>query len=385
MTQRVDAVIVGGGPAGALSALLLARMGWRVMLVERGGANRHKTCGHCLNPRALPLLQQAGMLETVRNTAVGSTQRFALHGPGAAPILTPMDSAAHGECLLVPRHRFDRALRTAAADAGANLLHGASASSLAIDDGALVRITHQTNSFDVRCRLLVGADGVGSRVARSAGLTGPSAPGRKFGFSFDLPGPAPSDDDALLGSIDMFIMPGGYLGVVRQHDETLHVAALVSAHGRSDPRDPTHFVREAAAIHPRLRELGFHRLQHSDLLNFTAAGPMPWRPHRVATGSIALVGDAAGYVEPFTGEGMTWALHSATALAETVARCGGAWSAHAAEEYAAAWRQRVQRRQRMCAIVASALDRPLVSRWMLRIGRAAPMLARRIARRVVAS
>ncbi len=96
-----------------------------------------------------------------------------------------------------------------------------------------------------------------------------------------------------------------------------------------------------------------------DLEAVVGAGPMPCRPRAVATSSVTLVGDAAGYVEPFTGEGMSWALTSAEVLADVAAdQSPGDWTRAAASRYRRAWRDRIGHRQRLCRAVAWSLQRP---------------------------
>ncbi len=386
MPHDVDVIVAGGGPAGAMSALLLARLGLDVMLVERGGTLRHKTCGHCLNPRAMPLLDRAGLLDAVRRLASGTMRHLAVHVEQGVSLRTFTNQRRHGgEGLLVSRDRFDQMLRDAAACAGVEIIQPASVRLLARGaHSTRVRVRQPSHVREIACRLLVAADGVGSPIARAAGFANARAAGRKYGFSFDLPITPEMNGAIELGSINMFLTRAGYIGAVRQ-DDTMHLAALVSTHPAGNGRDPLHFTRDAALQHALLRRLGLDHMQQHDLLNFCAAGPMPWRPHTIAGPSVALVGDAAGYIEPFTGEGMTWAIEGALLLGETMERHRQQWSATAALEYATRWRERVQRRHRVCRMLAGALERPLVSRWMLRLGRAAPTITRRLVREVVTS
>lgn len=384
MPERFDAAIVGGGPAGALAARLLAQRGWRVLLVERGARNRNKTCGHCLAGRALPILDEAGLLECVRAIATGRTASLRVHDERGSCLSAPIAADAHGENLIVPRSQFDQLLRDAAAEAGATVWHDAAARVLRVHhEQSQLRVGHASQRIDVECRLLIGADGVGSAVARAGGLADASNAGRKFGFAFDV---AANADAIESGAIEMFLAPGGYLGVVRQNDDTLHVAALLAASDGRGTNVPAAFVAKVAALHPAIQH-ALGDLARSAALRdpnhqFIAVGPMPWRPRAVSSRALALVGDAAGYIEPFTGEGIAWALHSATLLAKAIEAGDGAWNRSAADIYADMWRNEIQRRQRVCGWLAATLERPRLSRWMLRAGRAVPMVTRRLVREV---
>src|SRR5437762_13465413 len=85
-----DAIVIGGGPAGALTARGLARLGWRTALLERGQRHRHKTCGHCLNPRALKTLDGQGLLEATRAIALGATRHLRVHAADGCTLMTPL-------------------------------------------------------------------------------------------------------------------------------------------------------------------------------------------------------------------------------------------------------------------------------------------------------
>lgn len=389
MTQRVDAAIVGGGPAGALVARGLAQRGWRVMLIERGDRYRNKTCGHCLAPRALPHLRELGLLDRVRTIANGGTRRVRVHGDNGSCICASTSTHAEAEGrgnegLIVPRDRFDQLLRDDAERSGARVWHRAAARVVRIErDRAHLRVRKGSESTDIDCQVLIGADGVGSSVARTAGLAGACAAGRKFGFSMELAPDAVNMEAIERGTIEMFLVPGGYLGMVRKDDGHVHAAALIASREGGTRLDPSLFVARVEGRHPAIGEIGQGVAHEHSAGRFVAVGPMPWRPRGICVDNVALVGDAAGYIEPFTGEGMSWAMHSAILLMKAVDSNNGAWSGDVADMYAHMWQVEIQKRQRICRWLSAGLERPVISRWMLRAGRAMPMLAQRLVREVV--
>jgi flavin-dependent dehydrogenase len=96
------------------------------------------------------------------------------------------------------------------------------------------------------------------------------------------------------------------------------------------------------------------------------------------------VGDAAGYVEPFTGEGMSWALESAEILAAVLSHSApGAWTPSVARLYRSAWARRIGRRQRACSVLARALGRRGATRALFTVAAACPALANALVRRAV--
>src|SRR4029450_6931955 len=159
-----------------------------------------------------------------------------------------------------------------------------------------------------------------------------------------------------------------------------HTAGLIGKQRGGDSiRDPFAFTRWVAQQHDELRELGFENIVRDRARNFSAIGPMPWRPdpRRIANQWCALVGDAAGYVEPFTGEGMSWAIRSAQVLGDVLANePAGAWNDRLARHYSRAWRYHVGRMQRWCSLVAFTLARPRISGLVHRAGLQWPALTR---------
>jgi len=349
-TTDREAIVVGGGPAGALVAWGLARRGWRVTLVDRRRRGEGKCCGHCLHPRGVELLGRLGLAGTLgdRPVTVG-TELWIRRATAAAP--RRIFAGRLGGGAVVPREEFDAALRDRAIGAGATWIEG-SATLVAADGGFEVRVCGEDPPR--RPALVIGADGLGSGVARVAGLAPPTA-GRRYGFSLSLPAAPGGDDPTVL----MMLSEEGYLGSVGDASGSLHLAALVrrEAVPAGTPADPAAIVERFRRRFPRLSE----RLVDFDprRVRIHATGPLPWRPKAV-TGRgpfapVALVGDAAGYVAPLTGEGMAWAIESATLLLEAIGEDG--WSPAAATRYAAAWRRRIGAAHRRCAAVAALADR----------------------------
>jgi 2-polyprenyl-6-methoxyphenol hydroxylase-like FAD-dependent oxidoreductase len=370
-SERLDAVVVGGGPAGCLAAIGLARQGLRVAIVDRGPRGRDKCCGHCLNPRVAPILARHGLLGAIESIAVGRTRGLVLESRSGRPLIDLRlgGNTRHGGWL-VPRDRLDALLWDEAVAAGAIGIRPASASLASVADpspggDAVVELDEAGTRRRLRCGLVVAADGLGSGLARRAGLA-PRRSGRGFGFSASIE-PASAVSEALRLQLDrvlMLVEPAGYLGLVREVDpggsERVHAAGLVRD-GGGERRSPQAFVQamleSRGPIEPTLRGL-------------VAAGPMPWRPGGVTRQALALVGDAAGYVEPFTGEGMAWAFESADALLEAISVHRG-WNASAAAAYARLHRERIGSAQRGCSLVAAALARPRLLHAACAIGRGA--------------
>jgi menaquinone-9 beta-reductase len=363
--EERDAIIIGGGPAGAVAAWRLAVAGWRVVLVERRPDGAAKCCGHCLHPEAFLVLDAMGVGDAVRRASVGQTRRGrVVVGHDREVLNTPF--AAEG--LVVPRRTFDAILRTAAACAGADVRTEVGATIASLDaSGAVVHLrasgAEGASVETLRAALLVGADGCGSAVARAAGLVDGARVGRKFGVALDVAlevGGASAARERIARQFDetitMFVVDGGYLGVVREGRDRLHCGALVAADAPmpTKPREALGwFIERSASLAELIGPAWESRVE-----SVVASGPMPWRTRARTTDRVALVGDAAGYIEPFTGEGMRWAIDSGWMLGEAIG--DGVWDAGARQRYEQAWTRGIAPMHSRCERVAAIAGTPRV-------------------------
>ena len=402
MTTRFDAIVIGGGPAGGVAAMQFARMGWRVLLAERKHRNRDKACGYCMSARGVSMLKSLGLTHGVTRISRGLTSVLRLYVPNHRPLHIPISGAAasetratpDGECnpgIVVRRDELDQMLLDAAALEGASVVQPAAASlHRVMEREAIVSIRHlevdtgdttRPARWDVVAPLVIGADGLSSRIAVCAGIASTLRAKSRYAFSRSVD----SANSALFhgDAIDMFTSGEGYLGIVQSGQDRLHLAALVRSR-RGGTVSPAMFLERLSRRFPILRDVcSAWSMAPGSIL---AAGPMPWRTRQVATERVALVGDAAGYVEPFTGEGMTWAIESAILLAQTLRTVApGTWNRHCAMSYSQAWRATIEPRLRRCQWMTRAMEIPPLMSAMTSMSRSWPIPLRSIARRVVAA
>jgi flavin-dependent dehydrogenase len=163
---------------------------------------------------------------------------------------------------------------------------------------------------------------------------------------------------------------GGYLGLVRLEDGRLNLAMAL------EPATLRRFGRPGAFGAALLHEAGWPPLPDLERLAWRGTPALSRRTAPLAAAGVFLLGDAAGYVEPFTGEGMTWALVSAVGLAPVAARAARAWQPELVALWARRHRELLARRQQVCRATVAALRTPPLVRGVLLLLRRWPALAR---------
>ena len=356
--QSFDVIVVGGGPAGSSCAIALAREGANVMLVDARTRGRDKCCGHCLSGGAWTILSELGLRELVQSVATGATGQVAWRSGTRG---FEMNLPALGA--ITPRIELDKKLLEEAERVGVRVTQPATAKWLAAGNVA-VRMLGQ--EFSVRAKLVIAADGLGSGIARARGWN-PKSPGRKYGFAGSWRAPLALSNWSAQ-RIEMRVVRGGYLGVVAESQEHIHVAGLIDRNSKvSRPDD---LLNEVARDWPLLAQA----LQEGRPTHWKAAGPLPWKPTCIADEYTALAGDAAGYAEPFSGEGMRWTFESARGLVRAWREHNG-WSAAAAQTYSKWHRDHIARRQQKTLRTAWFLGEPKRAALMCQTARAFPRVA----------
>ena len=306
--MAVDVIVVGGGPAGSSSAAWLARQGRRVMLLDAARFPRPKPCAEYISPGGAAILERAGVLSAIE----ASGQRRWLRGmyiqaPGGDGHL--VEYVDRGGCsrrgLSVPRLVLDSILLDSARARGVEVREAFRVRGI-WHDGRRVRGVIGPAGERLSADLVVGADGLHSVVARDVGATRRVRWPRRLGLVAHFEGvPWPEDYGRLL------VGPRGYVGVAPLDHDGLVSVGLVGAMPNGHLGSPVVAFDAGLAQQPELRA----RLRRGRLAGAVmGVGPLASRVTKVAGPGYALVGDAAGFFDPFTGEGIFRALRSAELL-----------------------------------------------------------------------
>ena len=302
-----DAAVVGAGPAGSATALLLARAGARVLLVDRARFPRDKPCSEYLSPETTRVLERlgGGVLEAVAAASHARLTGMKVVAPsGAAMIGRFGRSGSERFSYALPRTTFDTILRHAAEAAGAEVREGVKVENLVNDRGGVGGVVARET---YRARVVIGADGLRSVVARRLGGVRTSPP-RRVAFTAHV-----SDVAGVTDVGEMHIGRMGYVGLGPIGDGVTTVALVVPA--RTLKERPDFF--DALDRFPGLAGRFDRRRVVRGIL---ATGPFAqWSRRSVAPdGGALLVGDAADFFDPFTGQGIYSALRGAELAAAAV-------------------------------------------------------------------
>jgi flavin-dependent dehydrogenase len=293
-----DVIIVGGGPAGLASALALCAAGLDVLVLERGHEPIDKPCGEGVLPTGLDWLERQGVRALL---PPGGSARFA----GIA-YLNEDGTRAFAELpapggLGVRRSALARALATRARAFGVELCDGCAVTGCT-SDASGVTVTHASGR--VRARMLVAADGLHSQIRATAGLAAPAPHRRRFGLRrhFACVPWSRAVEIYFGGAAEAYVTP---VGPAEVNVALLYQPARTAAHGFDE------LLLGFPALAARLGDA-------APTSAVRGAGPF-FTPVRTRVADrLALIGDAAGYVDAITGDGLSLAFTCASALAEVL-------------------------------------------------------------------
>ena len=371
-----EVIIVGGGPAGSSTAFFLAQLGVDVLVVDKARFPRDKACSEYLSPQASRILEAMGALGEVESSGAAQLAGMRVHAPNGATI--------HGE--FASDHGFrgyrDRGLAVRRTVLDAILLERARAAGARVEENVrlidllrekrgrvagIVR-TSTDGPREMRAPLVIGADGLRSVVGRRLGLIRRAGWPRRIALVTHYSGV-----DGISDFGEMHVDRGGYCGVAPVGNGLFNVAVVVPVSRAAEVAvDRAEFVESWLAEREPLAKLFRNATRETPV---RATGPFATSAKRSWSPGAALVGDAADFFDPFTGEGIYSALRGgellATRAAESVRALSPAKSDSILAEYDAARRREFSGKWRVERLIGTAVAVPAL------INRAARVLSAR--------
>lgn len=283
-----DLIIIGGGPAGTAAAITAARLGVRVLILEQGRFPRHKVCGEFVSAESLALLRSLLAPDTA---LIDQAPRI----PAARLFLDgrQLHAPVHPPAASISRFALDLALWHAAEQAGAEVRPQATVQRVSGQCPFAV----ETAQGAFQARSLINASG---RWSSFSPRPAPAALKKWLGIKGHFREPSPPS------SVDLYFFAAGYCGVQPVGPDLINVSAMVRA-------DTATTVPAILALHSALQTRSRHWQPTTEPVT---TSPLFFRRPEPLCDSVLLVGDAAGFVDPFVGDGIALALRSGSAAAQ---------------------------------------------------------------------
>ncbi|HEY9683694.1 MAG TPA: FAD-dependent monooxygenase [Oculatellaceae cyanobacterium] len=358
--------IIGAGPAGAIAAYQLARHSRKVLLLDKSQFPRYKVCGCCINNSAQTALSEVGLQSILTDNKAVPLNRLLLSDGCEKASVKVHNSVS------ISRSRFDQKLLEAAIDAGVTFQERVSAQVLRMADDCCTLKVHDTihnRQFEVETKITLVADGLNGHALDlhpefKAEVDGTAHIGAGIVLSS-------KDRSYEPGTIYMACGEGGYVGLVQLEDGRLDIAAALA---------PT-FVQRTGSPGTAARQL----LEENQMSvpeglasgQWTGTQRLSRRRLQVAGQRLLVIGDASGYPEPFTGEGIGWALWSGILSARLTISGVEHWQPKIVQEWKNLHRQ-FQKQQTRSSVIGRALRIKVLRHGLVTALARSPLLASNI-------
>jgi menaquinone-9 beta-reductase len=358
--EVVDVAIVGGGPAGASCAASCAAAGLRTLVIEREKFPREKVCGDCINPACWPVLERLELAEQIRTYPYAPVNAVEFIAIGGEKLRIELPSGARGQ-ISIKRSLFDHLLLERARTLGAEIRQEATL--IALDRTAAENWKIDIVRETFTARIVVGADGRNSTVARLRNLL-PRPERERVALQAHIPLPRNFGNRIVLQ-----FLPEGYSGQAPVNHRELNLCLVGTP--------PTICS---------LRKWAEHEFKIPADEQWRTITPLTRAPVRVAHANLFFIGDAARVVEPFTGEGIYYALRSGELAARAIVKIvHGEDRQRAAREFVRAHRAMYRGRLWINRLARAAVLSPKTASAFLRNLPLSPTILRSMTKKITGS
>ncbi len=355
--ESFDCAVIGAGVAGSLAALKLSKLGYRILIIEAKQFPREKVCGCCLNQRGIQVLTRAGLRENFEKLNGSRIDQWLLSFNGKSFRWSIPGMVA------TKRSQLDSMLVECAVASGAKFMQQTRGFVLPMDqqnsNHRLIEIrSHDSVPRIVGAKLVLVADGLTlSSLSKLDEFHSTVSTNARIGVQALLPRAA--IDREYQDLLSMLVSKDGYVGIAPVGSDTIDVAAAIEPQRINSESRPQDVV--ASILRSNRYSINFDELRKA---KWQATPPLTRHSKTCGSQRLLLIGDSLGYVEPFTGEGMSWALRSAELVIDLAVEAMDNWN----DRLIAEWRSTIQanltQQQWLCAGLASLLRHPTRAKWL---------------------
>jgi flavin-dependent dehydrogenase len=388
-SDNYDALVVGGGPAGTSAAIHLGLRGARVLLAEQKKFPRAKLCGEFISPECLDHFARLGVSDCMLTAGGAALTQTVFYSRRGRSVSVPSEwFGSDGSCALgLSRAEMDARLLARARAVGVEVLEETQAVGLLIESGSVRGVQLRTNGevSDYLAGVTIDATGRTRSLARrleakeSAYHSQDNRKARLVAFKAHLEGAEGAD-----GECEIYFYNGGYGGLSRVEGGLSNLCFIAAARDvRACGSSAERVMREVVGQNRRARKTLARAKARSEWLSVALEG---FGRHKlVPADGLLAVGDAASFIDPFTGSGMLMALESGELAAETIARSlsslrAGQSFERLRDDYRALYTEKFGQRLRVCALLRSAAFIPYLAEAAILTFGASKRMRRHLAR-----
>lgn len=351
MTMETDVIIVGGGLAGLTSAIHLSRNGFKVMVIEKNSFPKHKVCGEYLSREVLPYLQWLGVDLLAKDPA--EINRLLVSTVSGKSIETDLDMGGIG----ISRYVLDQMLLRKALENGCSVLKDAVTDINWVNGG--YEVSTETSGIR-KSRFAIGAFGKRSMLDHHLNRTYLQKKSPWLAVKGHYQGSFPD------GLIALHHFKGGYCGVSKIENDIINICYLTNYESFRKHKNVSAFEQAVLCKNPHLA----HILESSRLLfdKPISIGQVSFASRKKVESDVLMVGDAAGLIHPFCGNGMAIAIHSAKLISELITKYMNGSTCledQIKKNYTALWNQAFSSRMRTGELWSSLLKNRLSASLVL--------------------
>jgi flavin-dependent dehydrogenase len=380
-----DVVIAGAGPAGASAAIHLAARGASVLLVEQKKFPRAKLCGEFISPECLPHFERLGVADQMMTAGGALLSQTVFYSRNGRNVTVPSEwFRGNGSALGLSRSEMDHKLLERARAIGVEVLEDTHAASLFTEAERVCGVGFKSGDQSTSCQALVTIDATGRTRALARRLNGDGRKSKKSQPPFVAFKAHLEDTSVAAGTCEIYFYSGGYGGLSSVEHGLSNLCFIASAKAVRDcGADAERVVREVVTRNARAALTLAHARTRSEWL--AVALESFGRQETVPAAGLLTIGDAAAFIDPFTGSGMLMALESGEVAANAILahlpglRQGASFSA-LAREYHTEYQKRFSARLRVCALLRRAAFVPCLAEASIRLFGASHRVRRALAR-----